>query len=360
MNPDDVLPDEMEGSIRRVNDLDPLDGTDAADLALFAEDLRTAFPEAPLPERVAEDHIAAMTGAIQLLADKGESALEPTSNAYGPDLRASGLPKLRKRTMKKMLISVAVTAAMLASLGGLAHAGVLPEPIQGAVGSVLGIDDEGDQGNIDDGAVRETNDGAVGDVDDGDQGNVDEGAVGNTDDGGQGNGGQGNVSNGGQGNGGQGNVSNGGQGNGGQGNVSNGGQGNGGQGNVSNGGQGNGGQGNVSNGGQGNGGQGNVSNGGQGNGGQGNVSNGGQGNGGQGNVSNGGQGNGGQGNGGNGGQGNGGQGNVGNGGQGMDRSRAASSLLRGSAGRRRAPDEAWRDRGSLRVPSATSRSRRHA
>ena len=275
MNPDNVLPDEMEGSIRRVNDLDPLDGTDAAaaDLAVFAEDLRTAFPEAPLPERVAEDHIAAMIGAIQLLADKGESALEPTSNAYGPDRRASGLPKPRKRTMKKMLISVAVTAAMLVSLGGLAHAGVLPEPIQGAVGSVLGIDDEGDQGNIDDGAVGntddgavknvddaaavgDTNDGAVGDVDDGGQGNVDKGAVGNTD-----NGGQGNVGNGGQGN--------------------------------------------------------------VGNGGQGNVVNG-------------------------------GQGNV------MDRSRAASSLLRGSAGRRRAPDEAWRDRGSIRVPSATSRSRRHA
>ena len=198
MNPDDVLPDEMERSIRRVNDLDPLDGTDAAaaDLAVFAEDLRTAFPEAPLPERVAGDHLAAMIGAIQLLADKGESALEPTSNAYGPDRRASGLPKLRRRTMrKKMLISVAITAAMLVSLGGLAHAGVLPDPIQGAVGSVLGIDDEGDQGNIDDGAVSDTDDGAVGDVDDaavgdvddGDQGNVDDAAVGDVDDGDQGN-----------------------------------------------------------------------------------------------------------------------------------------------------------------------------
>ena len=344
MNPDDVLPDEMEGSIRRVNDLDPLDGTDAADLALFAEDLRTAFPEAPLPERVAEDHIAAMIGAIQLLADKGESALEPTSNAFGPDRRASGLPKLRKRTMKKkMLISVAVTAAMLVSLGGLAHAGVLPEPIQGAVGSVLGIDDEGDQGNIDDGVVGDTDEGAVSNTDDGGQGNTDDGGQGNVDEGAVGNVDEGNVGNGGQGNGGQGNAGNGGQGN----------AGNGGQGNVGNGGQGNGGQGNVGNGGQGNGGQGNVGNGGQGNvgnGGQGNVGNGGQGNGGQGNVGNGGQGN----------VGNGGQGNVGNGGQGMDRSRAASSLLRGSAGRRRAPDEAWRDRGSIRVPSATSRSRRHA
>jgi hypothetical protein len=196
VNPDDVFLHEMERSITRDDGLDPLDGTNGAagagDLALFAEDLCTAFPETPLPERMAEDHIAAMIGAIQLLAEKGESALEPTSNAHGPDRRVSGLPKLRRRTMKqKMILRLTVTAGMLVSLAGLAHAGVLPDPIQGTVEDVLGINDEGDQANVDDGAVDDVDDSAVGDTDDGavddaDDGAVDdsdEGAVGDTDDG---------------------------------------------------------------------------------------------------------------------------------------------------------------------------------
>ncbi len=196
MNPDDVLPHEMDRSNTRDDGLDPIDGTNGAavsgDLALFAEDLRTAFPETPLPERMAEDHITAMIGAIQLLADKGESALEPTSNAYGPDRRVSGLPKLRRRTMKqKMILRLVVTGGMLVSLAGLANAGVLPDPIQGAVEDVLGIDstnvEESDLGNVDDGAVGDVNDGDQTNVDDGAVGNVDDGAAGNADDGAAGN-----------------------------------------------------------------------------------------------------------------------------------------------------------------------------
>ena len=65
----------MDGPTRHDDGLDPLSGTtdaaDAGDHALFVEDLRTAFRETALPQHVAEDHIAAMVGAIQLLADKG-------------------------------------------------------------------------------------------------------------------------------------------------------------------------------------------------------------------------------------------------------------------------------------------------
>jgi hypothetical protein len=134
LNPDDVLPHEMERPIGHDHGPDPLDGGHGAagtgDFTLFAEDLCSAFPETPVPERMAEDHVAAMIGAIQLLADKGESALEPTSNAHEPAERASGLPKLRRRTMRKRMITrvAAVATAMLLSLGGLAFAGVLPGP----------------------------------------------------------------------------------------------------------------------------------------------------------------------------------------------------------------------------------------
>ena len=153
MSFDDVLPHEMDGTIRDDEGSDPLDGAEGdvgvGDHALFEEDLRTAFPEIPIAQRTAEDHFTAMVGAIQLLADKGDSALEPTRNAHGPDRRVSGLPKQRRRTMPKRLIAkLAVAMAMLLSLAGLANAGMLPDPIQKPIANVLGFDtdDADDQG----------------------------------------------------------------------------------------------------------------------------------------------------------------------------------------------------------------------
>ena len=141
----------MDGTIRHDEGSDPLDGTEGdvgvGDHALFEEDLRTAFPVTPIAQRTAEDHFTAMVGAIQLLADKGDSALEPTRNAQGPDRRVSGLPKLRRRTMPKRLIAkLAVAMAMLLSLAGLANAGMLPDPIQKPIANVLGFDTDDDQG----------------------------------------------------------------------------------------------------------------------------------------------------------------------------------------------------------------------
>jgi hypothetical protein len=86
----------------------------------FAEDLRSAFPEVELPERVVQDHVAAMISAAQLLAEEGATVLEPASHP-GPE----GLTTPRRRWMRTRLIRrvVAVAAGLLLSLSGLAFAG---------------------------------------------------------------------------------------------------------------------------------------------------------------------------------------------------------------------------------------------
>jgi hypothetical protein len=86
----------------------------------FAEDLRSAFPEVELPERVVRDHVAAMISAAQLLAEEGAIVLEPASHP-----RPEGLTTPRRRWMRTKLIRrvVAVAAGLLLSLSGLAFAG---------------------------------------------------------------------------------------------------------------------------------------------------------------------------------------------------------------------------------------------
>jgi hypothetical protein len=86
----------------------------------FAEDLRSAFPEVELPERVVRDHVATMISAAQLLAEEGAIVLEPASHP-GPE----GLTTPRRRWMRTRLIKrvVAVAAGLLLSLSGLAFAG---------------------------------------------------------------------------------------------------------------------------------------------------------------------------------------------------------------------------------------------
>jgi hypothetical protein len=86
----------------------------------FAEDLRSAFPEVELPERVVRDHVATMISAAQLLAEEGAIVLEPASHP-----RPEGLTTPRRRWMRTKLIRrvVAVAAGLLLSLSGLAFAG---------------------------------------------------------------------------------------------------------------------------------------------------------------------------------------------------------------------------------------------
>ena len=86
----------------------------------FAEDLRSAFPEVELPERVVRDHVATMISAAQLLAEEGAIVLEPASHP-GPER----LTTPRRRWMRTRLIRrvVAVASGLLLSLSGLAFAG---------------------------------------------------------------------------------------------------------------------------------------------------------------------------------------------------------------------------------------------
>jgi hypothetical protein len=86
----------------------------------FAQDLRSAFPEVELPERVVQDHVATMISATQLLAEEGASVLEQAMHPA-----REGLTTPRRRWMRTRLIKrvVAVTAGLLLSLSGLAFAG---------------------------------------------------------------------------------------------------------------------------------------------------------------------------------------------------------------------------------------------
>jgi hypothetical protein len=97
------------------------DADDLTSLAeIFAEDLRSAFPEVELPERVVQDHVAAMMSTARLVAEECATVLEPAGHP-GPE----GPTTPRTRWMRTRLIrrAVAVAAGLLLSLSGLAFAG---------------------------------------------------------------------------------------------------------------------------------------------------------------------------------------------------------------------------------------------
>ena len=98
------------------------------DVASFVQELQEAVPSGDL---ASEDlHVAAMVETAHLLAEKGDPAVRPVSNAAAPAPQASGLPKQRrkpmqrKRTVARLLI--APIAAAFVVLGGMAYAGALP------------------------------------------------------------------------------------------------------------------------------------------------------------------------------------------------------------------------------------------
>lgn len=126
MSLSDVSPGEMSSSFDP-DDLARLGG-------IFAEDLRSAFPQVELPEPVVEDHLAAMMQAAQLLADTGASVPEPASHPSPEGLTTPRRTRMRTRLTKRL---VAVGAALSLTLGGLAVASAL----EGG-----GSDDPGDDG----------------------------------------------------------------------------------------------------------------------------------------------------------------------------------------------------------------------
>lgn len=168
--------------MKRDGDADGSTGAESPDesreLEAFAEDLRSAFPHAPVEPASQQAHLVAMMEAAQLLADKGGSTVRSTSNAQGPERQASGLPKLRRRPVFKSLAAkiTAVAVVVTASLGGLATAGALPRAVQHGVATAanaVGIDlpdpnDQDDEGDSNDqtGDEDESGDQGEGDSED--------------------------------------------------------------------------------------------------------------------------------------------------------------------------------------------------
>ena len=154
-----VIPSEM----KRLTDIEQVgterllsghaisDDAEPGDVARFFDDVRDAYPEAAA-DGCEDSHLARMFEAAHLLAEMGDPAARPVSNANGPVTQASGLPKLGRIEMIKTLIGstkfkvVAASLALLVASSGTAFAasqGVLPAPIQDAVSgaaAAVGID----------------------------------------------------------------------------------------------------------------------------------------------------------------------------------------------------------------------------
>lgn len=205
---------------------------DLEELAAFIRDVRGRFGEPPSAETAAR-HLAAIVEAAHFTGEGEETTARQEREGSAADRERSGQPRSRRKLMLRnpfsplrAKLAVAVTAVgllLLSAFGGVAYAGALPDPVQGAVADVAGtigislpgsgendldegnvddVDDgnvgdldDGDVDNVDDGAVddldegelNDLHDGDVGDVDEGDQGNVEESDQGNADEGDQGN-----------------------------------------------------------------------------------------------------------------------------------------------------------------------------
>jgi hypothetical protein len=118
------------------------------ELERFFQDLRSAFPERTSAQ--ASEHLAAMFETAHLLADKGDPAVRPVSNADGPARQVSRLPKRRGNTMtdrnflhSRALRALAPAVAAFAVLGAMASASALPHGVQHAASTAaswVGLD----------------------------------------------------------------------------------------------------------------------------------------------------------------------------------------------------------------------------
>jgi hypothetical protein len=161
----DVPPDEMGTDPQAADDaIDrmlsggaPVDD-EWRDFALFVQELQEAVPSSGLASQ--DLHVAAMVETARLLAEKGDPAVRPVSNAAAPAPQVSGLPKQRRKSMKRstrtLIRVLAPIAAVLTVFSGMAYAGALPHTVQKAVStaaSTVGIDlpgDDEEQGDNDD------------------------------------------------------------------------------------------------------------------------------------------------------------------------------------------------------------------
>jgi hypothetical protein len=143
MSASDVPPSEMGTDPNAAGDAlgrmlsgDPVDD-EWRDVALFVDELQEAVPTSDLASEGL--HVATMVETAHLLAEKGDPAVRPVSNAAAPAPQASGLPKQRRKPMKWKLAKVlAPIAAVLTVFGGIAYAGTLPRSVQNAVSHTAG------------------------------------------------------------------------------------------------------------------------------------------------------------------------------------------------------------------------------
>jgi hypothetical protein len=186
--------DEM-GNLSRLSDQEldrlltgkePPEGGDFGELAAFVCDVAAVLPETP-DEATAARHLAAIVSAAQLQLEHESSAPRPSVNPSGLNRKAlyfRGRRKMMSRNPFSSLASkLALAVIVLAAFGGTAYAGVLPDPLQGAVADVadtVGVSLPGAENASDDGAVEDVDNGTVGDTDYGSVGDTnggDEGAV---------------------------------------------------------------------------------------------------------------------------------------------------------------------------------------
>ncbi len=118
-------------------------------LMAFVDRTRRVGQISPGPS-VEAKHMAAILETTQLFVDKGEPAARPASNATGPGIQASGLPKRRRKLVLSSLfaslsakLAAGGIAVAMAATSGLAYAGKLPAPVQNTFANaadVVGIE----------------------------------------------------------------------------------------------------------------------------------------------------------------------------------------------------------------------------
>jgi hypothetical protein len=130
------------------------------EVALLLDEVRQTYASAAPDEATRARHIAAISEASQLAADKGNPVARPVSKAHGPvDVQVSELPKWRS-VMDRMIATtvklVASTVAASMSMIGLAYAGVdLPGEAAGKALEIVTHLDLPNQGSEQDRSVAD-------------------------------------------------------------------------------------------------------------------------------------------------------------------------------------------------------------
>ena len=112
------------------------------DVCLLVRNIQSSYLSDIEPD-IETTHLAALMQVVNL-TEKGDLAVRPASKVSGPDRQASGLPKRRRRFMLESIfatlsakIAAGGIAIALASTGGLAATGNLPDQMQTGVAKAV-------------------------------------------------------------------------------------------------------------------------------------------------------------------------------------------------------------------------------